>query len=118
MESAVEPVAVTDAATDTAAEPAADSTQVSAAAAAPAADQAYIETELCTSCNDCTDRNGMMFAYNEAKQAYIKDASAGTFRDLVEAAENCPVCIIHPGKPLDPNELGVEELLRRAEAFN
>lgn len=118
MESAVEPVAVTDAATDTAAEPAADSTQVSAAAAAPAADQAYIETELCTSCNDCTDRNSMMFAYNEAKQAYIKDASAGTFRDLVEAAENCPVCIIHPGKPLDPNELGVEELLRRAEAFN
>jgi hypothetical protein len=59
-----------------------------------------------------------MFAYNDTKQAYIIDAGAGTFRDLVEAAENCPVCIIHPGKPVDPNEPGVEELMRRAESFN
>ncbi len=117
-ESAAELAAVTEAATDMAAEPPADSTQVSEEAAALVTDQAYIETELCTSCNDCTDRNSMMFAYNEAKQAYIKDAGAGTFRDLVEAAENCPVCIIHPGKPVDPNELGVEELTRRAAAFN
>ncbi len=117
-ESAAELAAVTEAATDMAVEPAGDSTQLSEVAAAPVTDQAYIETELCTSCNDCTDRNSMMFAYNEAKQAYIKDAGAGTFRDLVEAAENCPVCIIHPGKPVDPNELGVEELTRRAAAFN
>ncbi len=86
--------------------------------AAPVTDQAYIDTELCTSCNDCTDRNAMMFAYNDAKQAFIRDAQAGTYRDLIEAAENCPVCIIHPGKPVDPDEPGVDELLRRAEPFN
>jgi hypothetical protein len=59
-----------------------------------------------------------MFAYNENKQAYIADASAGTFRELVEAAEGCQVSIIHPGKPRDPNEPGLEDLVRRAAEFN
>ncbi len=117
-EFATEPAAVTAAVPEEVEPSPADRAQVSEAAAAPVRDQAYIETELCTSCNDCTERNSMMFAYNDEKQAYIKDAGAGTFRDLVEAAENCPVCIIHPGKPVDPNELGVEELMRRAETFN
>ncbi len=58
-----------------------------------------------------------MFAYDENKQARIVDASAGTYRQLVEAAENCQVAIIHPGKPKDPNEPGLDELLKRAEAF-
>ena len=58
-----------------------------------------------------------MFAYNDNKQAYIKDLSAGTFKDLVDAAEGCQVAIIHPGKPRDPNEPGVEDLLKRAEPF-
>ena len=58
-----------------------------------------------------------MFAYDANKQAYIKDASAGTYRQLVEAAESCQVAIIHPGKPRDPNEAGLDELLERAEAF-
>jgi ferredoxin len=91
----------------------------SPAAEEPAAsrDDAYIDTELCTSCDDCTARNPLIFAYNEAKQAYIKDAAAGSYRDLVEAAEECPVCIIHPGKPLDPNEVGIDELMKRAEGF-
>ncbi|MBS1270198.1 MAG: hypothetical protein MAG794_01153 [Gammaproteobacteria bacterium] len=83
-----------------------------------AGEQAHIETELCTSCDDCTDRNSMMFAYNDAKQAYIKDITAGTFRELVEASENCPVCIIHPGAPSNPDELGLEDLVRRASQFN
>ena len=86
--------------------------------AEPGPDQAYIETELCTSCNDCTDRNGLMFAYDDLKQAYIRDVRAGTFRELVEAAENCPVCIIHPGKPVNPDEPGLEELMQRAVPFN
>ncbi len=117
-ESAAEPAAAPELATDIVEPLAADDAQPAEVAAAPATDQAYIESELCTSCNDCTDRNSMMFAYDDAKQAYIKDAGAGTYRDLVEAAENCPVCIIHPGKPVDPSEPGVEELMRRAEAFN
>ena len=58
-----------------------------------------------------------MFAYNENKQAYIKDIKAGSYRELVEAAESCQVAIIHPGKPRDPNEPGLEELLERAKPF-
>jgi hypothetical protein len=35
----------------------------------------------------------------------------------VEAAENCQVSVIHPGKPRNANEPGLDELLKRAEAF-
>ena len=58
-----------------------------------------------------------MFSYNENKQAYIANLGAGTYAQLVEAAESCQVSIIHPGKPRDPNEPGLDDLLRRAEAF-
>ena len=80
-------------------------------------DEAYIETARCSTCNECTQLNPRMFAYNENKQAYIKDISAGSYRELVEAAESCQVAIIHPGKPRDPKEPGLEDLLQRAEAF-
>jgi ferredoxin len=102
----------------------------SAAAAAPAAaavavpeepqrnpDEAYIETERCSTCNECTQLNGKMFKYNENQQAYIADFNAGTYAQLVEAAENCQVAVIHPGKPRNPGEPGLEELLKRAEPF-
>jgi len=59
-----------------------------------------------------------MFGYNDNKQAFIKDANAGTYRQLVEAAEACQVAIIHPGKPRNPAEPGLDELMKRAEAFN
>jgi ferredoxin len=88
-----------------------------AVAAGPGGDLPSIDTALCTTCNECTVRNPQMFAYNAAKQAYIRDPRAGTYRELVETAENCPVCIIHPGKPLDPNEPGLEDLIRRAAAL-
>ena len=58
-----------------------------------------------------------MFRYNENKQAYIADLSAGTFRQLVEAAEACQVAIIHPGKPRNPGEPGLAELVERARPF-
>jgi len=87
-----------------------------AAAVAPS-DDAYIETPRCTSCNECTTVNPRMFGYNENKQAFIKDAKAGTFKDLVDAAEGCQVAIIHPGRPRDPNEPGLEELIQRAAQF-
>lgn len=88
-----------------------------ATAAQPSSDEPYIETPRCTSCNECTLANNRMFAYDGNKQAYIKDPSAGTYRQLVEVAESCQVAIIHPGKPRDPNEPGLDELLKRAEAF-
>jgi len=81
-------------------------------------DDPYIDTPLCTSCNECTKLNGKMFAYDGNKQAFIADADAGTFRDLVTAAEKCPVKIIHPGKPRDPSESGLDDLVKRAEPFN
>lgn len=80
-------------------------------------DEAYIETARCSTCNECTQINNKMFAYDDNKQAYIADVSAGTYAQLVEAAENCQVSIIHPGKPRNPNEAGLEELMKRAEVF-
>ena len=43
--------------------------------------------------------------------------TAGTYAQLVEAAENCQVSIIHPGKPRNPNEPGLDDLIKRAEPF-
>ena len=96
------------------------------AASAPAAveaepekssDDPYIETARCTTCNECTQINDKMFGYNENKQASIINPDAGTYRQLVEAAESCQVSIIHPGKPRNPNEPGLDELMKRAEPF-
>jgi hypothetical protein len=58
-----------------------------------------------------------MFGYDERKQAFIKDLKAGTYRQLVEAAESCQVAIIHPGAPINPNEPDLQALLARAEPF-
>ena len=80
-------------------------------------DDPYIETPRCTTCNECTQINDKMFAYNENRQAYIADPDAGTYAQLVEAAESCQVSIIHPGKPRNPDEPGLDALIERAEAF-
>lgn len=80
-------------------------------------DEAYIETIRCSTCNECTQLNPRMFAYNDNKQAYIADLKAGTYAQLVEAAESCQVSVIHPGKPWDPTEPGLEELIERAKPF-
>ena len=83
-----------------------------------AAGEPYIETPRCTTCNECTELNGRMFAYDDNMQAYIADRDAGTYRELVESAEICQVSIIRPGKPRDPNEPNLDELIKRAEPFN
>ena len=88
-----------------------------AAEPAPSSDDPWIETARCTTCNECTQLNDRMFGYNENRQAYIRDPDAGTYRELVQAAETCQVAIIHPGKPRNSNEPGLEELLKRAEPF-
>lgn len=80
-------------------------------------DESYIETARCSTCNECTQINAAMFAYNDNQQAYIKDLRAGTYAQLVEAAESCQVSVIHPGKPWNPTEPGLDELLARAEVF-
>ena len=80
-------------------------------------DDPYIETSRCTSCNECTQINDRMFAYDSNKQAFIANPDAGTYRQVVEAAENCQISIIHPGKPRNLNEPGLDELIKRAQPF-
>jgi ferredoxin len=77
----------------------------------------YIDSARCTSCNECTNLNGRMFGYNDAKQATVRDPNAGTFQQLVIAAERCPVGIIHPGTPRNPKEKDLAKWLKRAEPF-
>ncbi len=110
-----------------AAAPAAAAPAPATQAAAPAAsaeaepernpDEPYIETIRCSTCNECTQINPRMFHYNENKQAYIADLKAGTYKEMVEAAESCQLSIIHPGKPWDASEPGLEELIERAKPF-
>jgi len=95
---------------------AADSAPVEAVAER-SSDDPYIETARCTTCNECTQINDKMFGYDANKQASIINPDAGTYRQLVEAAESCQVSIIHPGKPRNPNESGLDELIKRAESF-
>lgn len=113
-----QPPTTTEAETASEAPPPPESTDLPEAEEEISLDEPYIDTPLCTSCNECIRKNDRMFAYDANKQAYIKDATAGTFRDLVEAAEKCPVKIIHPGKPKNPDEPGLEELIKRAAKFN
>jgi pyruvate-ferredoxin/flavodoxin oxidoreductase len=129
---AVAPAAVAPptAATSTAAAPALQASPAAAPSAVmqttPAAEaedealslEAYIDSARCTSCNECTNLNRKMFAYNADKQAYVKDASAGTYQQLVVAAEHCPVSIIHPGTPLNPKEKDLEKWVKRGTKFN
>ena len=78
----------------------------------------WIESIRCTACDDCTNMNPKMFAYNEDGLAYIADPRAGTFKELVTAAEKCAPSVIHPGDPLNPDEKGLDKLIPRAEKFN
>jgi pyruvate-ferredoxin/flavodoxin oxidoreductase len=79
--------------------------------------EAYIESARCTACNECTNINRKIFAYNEKKQAYVKDPRGGPYKDIVRAAEKCPVRIIHPGAPLDPNEKDLAKWVERGRKF-
>ncbi len=79
--------------------------------------EAWVETPLCTSCNECIDTNKKIFQYDANKQAFVADPQGGPFADIVKAAEKCPVRIIHPGAPQDPNEPDLEKWIARAEPF-
>jgi pyruvate-ferredoxin/flavodoxin oxidoreductase len=90
------------------------------ALAAPSAagfEPAWIDTSECTACDECIKINGKIFVYNDSKKAIVKDPKGGPFKDIVKAAEKCPVKIIHPGTPANPNEKGLDKLVKRAEKF-
>jgi uncharacterized Fe-S cluster protein YjdI len=97
--------------------PAAPAPAPAAEAPKPKGDDPYIETVKCSTCEECVKINDRMFKYDKNKQAYIADPDAGSYRELVEAAESCQVSVIHPGKPRNPQEPGLDELRTRAEPF-
>jgi pyruvate-ferredoxin/flavodoxin oxidoreductase len=78
---------------------------------------AWIDQTECTACDECTTINPKIFEYDENKKAFVKDPKGGSFKDIVRAAEKCTGKCIHPGTPVDPNEKGVEKLIKRAEKF-
>jgi ferredoxin len=81
-------------------------------------EEPWIDSPLCTTCNDCLKINPQMFVYDESNQAYIADLSAGTYAQMVEAAEICPSKCIHPGKPWNSDEPNLDALIERAAPFN
>ena len=78
----------------------------------------WIDTDDCTACDECTNLNSKIFAYNENKKAFIRDPDGGPYRDLVKAAERCTARVIHPGLPRDRGEKGVDKWIARGEKFN
>ena len=91
-----------------------------AGAPAPAGDYSapWIDTAQCTACDECIKINDKLFAYNNDKKAYIKSAAAGSYKDLVKAAEKCTAQVIHPGLPRDRSEKDIDKLIKRAEKYN
>jgi pyruvate-ferredoxin/flavodoxin oxidoreductase len=115
---AATPPAAAPAAAAASASPAAAPAAAAVEAEKPLTLEPYIDSALCTACNECTNLNKRMFSYNGKKQAYIRDPRAGTFKDLVTAAEKSPVRIIHPGTPLNPDEKDLAKWVKRAQPFN
>jgi pyruvate-ferredoxin/flavodoxin oxidoreductase len=98
-------------------------TSAAPAAGAPAAAGGdymapWIDTEQCTACDECTNLNPQIFAYNESKKAYIKNPLGGPYRDLVKSAERCTARVIHPGLPRDRSAKDIEKWIKRGEKFN
>jgi pyruvate-ferredoxin/flavodoxin oxidoreductase len=77
-----------------------------------------IDTPECTACDECTNINPKIFAYNDQKKAIVVNPKGGTFLDIVKSAEKCTAGIIHPGTPWNMNEPNVEKLIQRAAKFN
>lgn len=98
--------------------PAATATAVEAPAANGDYMAPWLETEECTSCDECTKLNPNIFAYNKDKKAYIKDPHGGPYQDLVKAAEKCTARVIHPGLPADRSEKDIEKWIKRGEKYN
>lgn len=81
------------------------------------AEDPWIDSGLCTSCNECTNLNGRMFRYNANKQAELVDRSAGTFEQVVKAAEKCTARCIHVGTPPENDPTVTDALRARAAKF-
>ena len=78
----------------------------------------WLETNECTSCDECTKLNSKIFEYNSDKKAFIKNPDGGPYSDLVKAAEKCTARVIHPGLPADRSEKDIDKWIKRGEKFN
>ena len=92
-------------------------------ASAPAANAAnyeavWIDTPECTACDECMNINPKVFAYDDSKKAIVIDPKAGTYLEIVKAAEKCTAGVIHPGTPWNSNEANLDKLVARAAKFN
>ncbi|MDH3644444.1 MAG: ferredoxin, partial [Gammaproteobacteria bacterium] len=77
----------------------------------------WLETEACTACDECTNLNPSIFAYNEDGKAFIKDPAGGPYSDLVKAAERCTARVIHPGLPRS-QDADQDKWIARGSKFN
>ncbi len=95
---------------------------IESADAAPSDSDGYmapwIDTDLCTSCDECIKINPEVFQYNEDKKAFIKDPLAGPYKDLVKSAERCTARVIHPGLPKDRSAKDIAKWIQRGEKYN
>lgn len=82
------------------------------------ADEPYIESYLCTTCNECLNAHPLVFAYNGDRQAVFKAPERATYAQLVETAEKCPARCIHVGAPRPGDSSATPEVLARAQAFH
>jgi pyruvate-ferredoxin/flavodoxin oxidoreductase len=92
------------------------------AASAPASAEGYeavwVDTPECTACDECININPKVFGYNEAKKVVILNPKAGSYLDVVKAAEKCTASVIHPGTPWNMSEANLDKLKQRAAKFN
>jgi len=77
----------------------------------------WIDTPECTTCDECTEINPGMFAYNDNQQAIVINPKGGSFLDIVKAAEKCTASCLHPGTPFNPDEKNLDKLMKRAEKY-
>ena len=78
----------------------------------------WLETDECTSCDECIKLNSNIFAYNDENKAYIKNPKAGPYEDLVKAAEKCTAGVIHPGLPSEQLAKDMEKWISRGKKYN
>ena len=102
--------------------PAAASPSAPAPALAEAAgggnEAVWVDTPECTACDECTNINSKMFAYNDQKKVVVINPQAGKYADVVKAAEKCTASCIHPGTPWNMSEPGLDKLVQRAAKFH
>jgi pyruvate-ferredoxin/flavodoxin oxidoreductase len=91
---------------------------VASSPAAEGYEAVWVDTPECTACDECININPKVFGYNETKKVVILNPKAGSYLDLVKAAEKCTASVIHPGTPWNMSEANLDKLKQRAAKFN